>query len=76
MSELPPGAKVLEPCPLCGSLVEQGWSHDCKQIQIDRLKAQVDLLMSGPRECCGTSRLTGHIGTCPNSVMNTGEYRP
>jgi hypothetical protein len=27
------------------------------------------------RECCETTKATGHLGKCPNSYMNTGEWR-
>jgi hypothetical protein len=28
------------------------------------------------RSCCGTDPSGGHRGTCVNSVMSTGEFRP
>jgi hypothetical protein len=31
---------------------------------------------SGLRPCCGTDPGYGHRGTCRNSVMSTGEFRP
>ena len=35
-----------------------------------------ELFPSAMRDCCASKRTEGHLGTCDNSLMRSGEMRP